>query len=182
VIATPQALALRRLLLVACALGATLAAHAASSSDLAVARSAPLAWGSLGCAAVLAGRRRRPVWRAWSRAGLVARLLVAEIALHLALAVAPWAFGVSAHHADPVLAPRTLAAHAAAALLLALVLAAGQRALTLAQRVARVVRRALRVAAPGAPPLLPAPGHDGLPWRSCPIGAPAARGPPLLVS
>jgi hypothetical protein len=182
VIATPQALALRRLLLVACALAATLAAHAASSSDLAISRSAPLAWGSLGCVAVLAGRGRRPVWRSWSPAGLVARLLVAQIALHLALAVAPWAFGVSAHHADPALAPRTLVAHAAAALLLALVLAAGQRALALAQRVARVVRRALRVAAPGATPLLPAPAAEGLLRPSRPAGAPGARGPPRVAS
>jgi hypothetical protein len=182
VIAVPQALAIRRLLLVACALGATLVAHSASSADLALTRSAPLAWGSLGCLAILAGRRRRPAWRAWSPAGLVARLLVAEIALHLALEAAPWAFGVSAHHSDPVLAPRTLAAHAAAALLLALVLGAGQHALALAQRVVRAVRRALRVAAAGPLPRLRPPREAARP-RLGPAGRSAgARGPPLIVS
>jgi hypothetical protein len=182
VIAAPQALAIRRLLLVACALGATLAAHAASSPDLVITRSAPLAWGSLGCVAILAGRRRRPVWRAWSPAGLMARLVMAEVVLHLALQAAPWAFGVSAHHSEPALAPRAVAAHAGAALALALVLAAGQRVLALAQRVVRAVRRAMRVARPGPLPRLRAPRERVRPRLVLAGRSPVARGPPLVVS
>lgn len=181
-IAVPQALAIRRLLLLACGLGATLLAHAASSADLAVTRAAPVAWGTLGCVAILAGRRRRPVWRAWSPAGLVARLVAAELVLHLALEAAPWAFGVSAHHSDPVLAPRTLAAHAGASLLLALVLAGGQRVLVIAQRMARAVRRALRPAAAGSRPRRPAPSEDVRPRLGHVPRPPGARAPPLLAS
>ncbi len=180
--APQQALALRRLLLTMAAMTGTLVAHAICSGGLAIAPAAPLVWGSVCCLAVIAGgrpgERRRAMWRAWSPAGLLARLVAVEMALHLALTGAPWAFGVTVHHSPDLVAPASLAAHGAAALVLGLALLAAQHVLSAAQHLIDALRRALRVAGATGPPRCVAPRHSRrrppAPSRR-PLGA---RGPP----
>ncbi len=144
-IAHQQALALRRSLLVLFGLGATLAAHAYCSGGVAITLAAPMAWGSLGCLALIVGARRHRVWREWSPLGLLVRIVVVELVLHVALTAAPWAFGIQVHHAPALLAPTTLLAHGAAGLVLALALMTAQHILSAAQRFVQALRRALRM-------------------------------------
>lgn len=178
-IAPEQALALRRLLLTVAGLTGTLVAHALCSGGLVVAPAAPLVWGSIGCLAVVAGpRSRRPRWREWSPLGLLARVVAVELALHVALTGAPWAFGVTVHHSPDIVAPATLAAHGAAALVLALALMAAQHVLSAAQNIIDALRRALRLTGAVGPPRVGAHVHT----RSAPASVRrrplGARGPP----
>lgn len=177
-IASQQALAVRRLLLIALALTATLAAHADCAGGLSLTPAAPVVWGTACCLAVLAPRRGRR-WSEWSAPGLLWRLAVLEGGLHLALTAAPWAFGVRVHHAPPPVGPRMLIAHACAALILALVFYGAQRLLSLAQGIVRAVRRVLRAAhRPGAPCGAPAPWRTPRPAVAR-VRSRAPRGPPV---
>jgi len=182
VIAPEQALALRRLLLTVAGLTGTLVAHALCSGGLVVAPAAPLVWGSIGCLAVVAGpRRRRPLWREWPPLGLLARVVAVELALHVALTAAPWAFGITVHHSPDLVAPTTLAAHGAAGLVLALALMAAQHVLSAAQDIIDALRRVLRVTGAVGPPRIAAAAHTQTapsPLRRRPLGA---RGPPVPV-
>jgi hypothetical protein len=143
-ISCEQAMALRRLMLLAAGLTATLVAHEACSSGMGLTRGAPFVWGSMGCLAIFAVRRRTFRWSEWSRLGVAVRLVVLELALHAVLTEAPWAFGVTVHHTSPLLGTATLVAHGAAAAVLAVVLIGAQRLLTALQRLVTVLRRALR--------------------------------------
>lgn len=177
-IASQQALAVRRMLLIALALAATLMAHADCAGGLSLTLAAPVVWGTACCLAVVAPQRGRQ-WSEWSAPGLLWRLAVIEAGLHLALTAVPWAFGVSVHHPPPLIGARTLIAHACAALILALVLYAAQRLLSLAQALARAVRRVLRAAhRPGAPSGAPAPWCTPRPVVPR-VRSRAPRGPPV---
>ena len=183
-IAPAQALALRRLLLTAAALTATLVAHAICAGGLDLVPAAPLVWGSACCLAVVAGPRRGAAWSDWSPPGLVARLVAIQLVLHAALTGAPWAFGVSVHHPPPLVTPSILVAHGAAAAVLAIVLLGAQRALSAAQRVVGAVRRGLlRLSqAAGAPARLAAPRLERRAPASISRRAFGARGPPVTSS
>jgi hypothetical protein len=181
VITAEQALAARRLALVAAGLGATLLAHALCAGGLTPTPLAPALWGSFACLAVVVGSRRRPRWREWSAGGTLARLLVVQLTAHLALTELPWAFGVSVHHSPPLLGAATMAAHGTAALLLGAWLIQAQRLLGALVRLVRRLRRALAPLRPcGDPHHRLAPCGDVA--RSAPRRLPeTARGPPLLA-
>lgn len=175
----PVALALRRAVAAGGALAATIAAHAIGTGELALAPVAPAAWlGMLAVAVMLGGRRR---WRARGVAGSLALMAPLQAAAHVALSLAPWLAGMAPHHAHGVdLGPATLAAHTAAAVLLALALAHLERLLGAAIHVAAVVRRHLarrpRPARRPARVAVPAPV-----LRSRIAARPGAcRGPPLI--
>jgi hypothetical protein len=177
-----HALALRRLLLAVSAVAATLVAHALCAGGLAV-RPAGLALsGSSACLAVIARPAAEARWREWSPCGLLARLLVVEIALHLALTVAPWAFGITVHHAPPLLSPTVLVVHGSVVLLFGLALLGAQRLLSAAVRIVRALRRALRAAPSRLALRLRA--HEGAPVspHSRSRRPRAARGPPAPAS
>ena len=72
----------------------------------------------------------------------LAILVAAQAAVHVAMSVAPWAFGLAPHH-EPALAvgPAALAAHVAAAVVLAVLVARLERLLDRALRAVRAVRR-----------------------------------------
>jgi len=160
----------------------TLVAHAVCSGGLVIAPAAPLVWGSICCIAVIAGarpgRHPRPMWREWSPAGLLARLVAVEMALHLALTGAPWAFGVTVHHSPDLIAPATLAAHGVAALVLALALMAAQHVLSAAQNLIDALRRVLRVTGATGPPRSRAPHRTHRPPAAPGRRLLGARGPP----
>ena len=111
-------------------------------------------------------------------AGLLARLVAVEMALHLALNGAPWAFGVTAHHSPDLVEPATLTAHGAAALVLALALMAAQHVLSAAQSLVNALRRALRVTGATGPPRFVATRYSHRPPPAPTRRQPGARGPP----
>jgi hypothetical protein len=105
----------------------------------------------------------------------------AQAAVHCAMTYAPWAFGLAPHHHDAALVgPEALAAHAAAALLLALLATRLDAWLARAVAAVAAVRRWLapRPAAPAVPAA--PPSRAGLAPRRIPRGAAPCRGPPLL--
>ena len=121
-------------------LAATLSAHLVAQDDVGIARGAPLTWALMLVVAGLPWSRRR----SWSRRGparLFAQLAIGQVLLHLAMGVAPWAFGLTVHHADSALSMTALAIHGLAALLLAVLLARAERLVETAIRVVQAVRR-----------------------------------------
>jgi hypothetical protein len=174
-----QALAVRRLLLVAAGLGATLVAHALCAGGIGIAPAAPAVWGSIACLAVLLAPRRRAPWRAWSAAGTLGRLLAVELTAHAAVTAAPWAFGVTVHHRPPLVSTSALVAHGVAAVVLVIVLLQAQRALGVLVRLVRRIRRVVtrRPTRPAWQLRLVAT-TTVLPARPRPRPA-GARGPPL---
>ncbi len=179
---SPQhALAARRLLMMVCALGATLGAHAAAAGGLGLLPMAPLVWGSLASLAILVPRPAHPAWRELSPWGILARLAALQISLHCAMTAAPWAFGLAVHHRTALVTPLALIAHAVATILLATLLARAERLLSLAQAMARAVRRALARTTTKAPPH-PARAHAAeRALRGRRRRAHPARGPPLAA-
>lgn len=174
------ALALRRLAVASGALAASLVAHCAATGDLVVTRSAPAVWAGLLAVATLAGRRRG--WRPRGFGPALVRMGVAQALVHLAMSAAPWAFGLAGHHAAGIgLPPATLAAHAAAAVVLALLVTRLEAWLGRAVGLIRRLRRRLSDA--GA---APAPRRVALPSPALvsrrPVGRLACRGPPRLRS
>lgn len=147
------AAAARRGALAAAAIGATLGGHVLTGAHLGLLPVAPALWAAVVLLAVLWGARRIPTgFTAWSPGRVLALLVAGQLAVHAVLARAPWALGVAEHHTAPLLAPSTLAAHAAVALAIWMALCFGQRVLVVALAVARVLlggpaprlRRALR--------------------------------------
>jgi hypothetical protein len=107
----------------------------------------------------------------------VALLLCAQAAFHAVATWAPWAVGLGGHAHPAALAPGSLAAHAAAALVLGVLLVRGSRLLDAAVRVARRLRRPARGRT--GPPPQPAPAHATPTPRSAIAGRGAgARAPP----
>ncbi len=174
-----HALALRRLAVAGGALAASLLAHCAAMGDLALTPAAPVAWGCLLAIVTLVGGRRR--FRPRGLAGSLAAMGAAQSLVHLAMSGAPWAFGLAPHHHDaPLLGPEALAAHAAAALALAVLAARLEAWLARALRFAGAVRRwlAARPAPVAASAALPRPPARAP--RRASRGATPCRGPPLL--
>lgn len=158
----PVALAVRRQVVAAGAIGASLAAHCAPGGGLELTRGAPVIWaGGLAMVTLLGGRRR---WRPRGFAGSLALMAGAQAAAHLAMSAAPWAFGLAVHHhGDVPVTPDAAVWHAAAALLLAALVtwleALCGRAMALVVRLRRLLRARPRRPAParrldraGAPP------------------------------
>jgi hypothetical protein len=114
----PVALAVRRQVVAAGAIGASVVAHCAPEGDLETAPGAPVVWGgALAMVTLLGGRRR---WRPRGFAGSLVLMAGAQAGVHLAMSAVPWAFGLAVHHQGGVLvAPDAAAWHAAAALVLA---------------------------------------------------------------
>jgi hypothetical protein len=174
------ALALRRAVLAAACVGPTVGAHAASHGG--AVRVSPFT--AVACLAIVAaaaaagsGRRRlRPL----SPLTLFAVLAAGQAAAHAAMTVAPWAFALEVHHAEPAVTAAGLLAHLVVLLALTVVLCLADRLLAGALALVAALRRMLaRRPGPAARGGRPAPISIVLaPARA---GAPARpRGPPRL--
>lgn len=136
---------LRRGAVGAAALTATLVAHAASGADVALTATAPLVWMGV----VLFGaqglwRRCGEGFRAWGPVRMLATLALVQAALHVAIHVAPWAFGFVGHAHAPLLSATAVGAHAAVALVFGAALWWGETVLSRMVDVVDAVRSALR--------------------------------------
>lgn len=176
------ATALRRTAVMAAALLASLTAHAVADGHVALTARAPLLWLGLLAMTVPCGAMR-PVtdFRARSPLAIAVILVVAQAAMHMAMTELPWAFGLQAqHHEQATLTAGALVAHGVAALLLSVLLSAGERMLAAAVAAGRAIVMAL------APPRRPRGTHPGflLPCAVCaPVPHPhtrcgASRAPP----
>ena len=173
--------ALRRLAVAGGALAASLIAHCAAAGDLALTATAPVAWTGLLATVTLVGARRG--FRPRGLGGSLAAMAGAQAAVHTSMTWAPWAFGLAPHHHDAALitAP-ALMAHAAAALVLALLAVRLEAWLARAISAVAAVRRWL------AP--RPAPARQDSPLAAGPGRAPRpvlgggvpCRGPPRLLT
>jgi len=178
-ITATHALAARRLAIGAGALGASALAHRCAVGDMDATPATPLVWGGL--LAVLTILGGRVGWRPRGFAATAAILAAAQAAVHVAMTVAPWAFGLAPHH-EPALAagPAALAAHGAAALVTALLVTRLERVLDRALRAVRAVRRWL-----ARHPRPPRPGRVAAPAVPVRGGRAAivhvARGPPAVA-
>ncbi|MFN8122144.1 MAG: hypothetical protein U0237_06895 [Thermoleophilia bacterium] len=174
-----QALAVRRALVAAAALAATVAAHHAATGHTAVYAGTPALWLGIVAVAALVGPRARR-FRPRGPAATTAALAAAQVAAHALLTQAPWALGLAGHPGAPLVTPGALVAHAAAALVLAVLLTGTDAALAALCAAARRIAARLRGARPVPPPrgdrLTPAArpeaGRRALPVRS-------SRGPPV---
>lgn len=177
-ISAPRAHAARRAMLAAAGLASAITAHVIAMGDLAVLPVAPALWLMFVALAAVIGTRRR----AFAARGLaVTALLVvgSQFVVHAGMTVAPWAFGLQAHHAAPLLTPGMALAHVAAAVVLIAAVAFGERMLAALSRVVGLITGSPR------PPALPAVVACIAPL--CAVRPPAAvslpsaptRGPPV---
>lgn len=135
-----SALALRRLAVAGGALGATVAAHCLAVGDLTLLPIAPAAWLGLLAMAMVVGPRVHFRPRGVMRTFVLTFVL--QAVAHVAMSVAPWAAGLAPHHAAGVEVDAVaVAAHAAAALMLAVAIAGLERLLQRAMGVVAAVRR-----------------------------------------
>jgi hypothetical protein len=178
-ITATHALAARRVALGAGALGASALAHRCAVGDMDATRATPVVWlGLLAVLTLLGGRVR---WRPRGFAETVAILGAAQAAVHVAMTVAPWAFGLAPHH-EPALAvgPAALSAHLAAAVVIAVLVARLERVLDRALHAVRAVRRWLtRRPRPPRPARVPVPPALAPRWAAPVVHL--ARGPPVVV-
>jgi hypothetical protein len=119
-------------------LAATLVAHAVAVGDIAVATYAPVTWAMLLLGAALCGSRRTFVSRGFAHTAIL--LTVVQISLHASSSRGPWAFGLVTHHEMPLVDLRSLTVHAAAALMLAVLLRGIDRILATAVAFVRLLR------------------------------------------
>lgn len=173
-----RAFAYRRAGLVGAALLATATAHGLTLADWHVSRGAPVAWAGWISAAVLVGRRGRP-WRERSLARTVILLLTLQFAAHACLTFAPWMLGLAGHSEVAAIGFVAIAAHCAAALVLALVIRRGERVLTRAINVVETIARRLRGTARGAAPRAAAIRAPAWRPRTAASRLCVARGPPM---
>ncbi len=176
-----HATTLRRLLLFAAALAATLVAHALSAGEVHPVPAAPLVWGSIAALIVVTGRVGGSAWRRRSAREILVRLLVLQVVLHLLMTAAPWAFGLGVHHRPALVTPLVLVAHGAAAIVLTALLARAERLLALAQAVAAAVRAALAPPRTRARHLPRVTAGNGRPPADPGPRRVRARGPPVLA-
>ena len=109
-------------------MASAIAAHVAASGELSLLPVAPALWAMLIALAAVIGTRRTPF--AARGIGVTAALVVASQAvMHVGMVFAPWAFGLQAHHADPLITPASGMAHVAAAIALIALVAWGERLL-----------------------------------------------------
>lgn len=175
----PRAHAARRASVAAAGIASAIMAHLVTMGDLAVLPVAPALWAMIIALAAVLGTRRAP----FARRGLAvtaALVLASQMAMHVGMVAAPWAFGIAAHHAEPLVTPASAIAHVVAAVVLVALVAWGERLLAALVAVARAVfghaRR--RPARPGVVARLLARGTCRLPRTSFAHVAPS-RGPPL---
>ena len=176
-----RAHAARRASIAAAGVLSAIGAHVAAMGDLAVLPVAPALWAMfIGLAAVI-GTRRAPF--AARGLGVTALLVLAsQMLMHVGMVAAPWAFGIAAHHAEPMLTPASAAAHVIAAVVLVALVAWGERLLAAVCAVAHALA-AVGAAArpPGRPGLVmrTAPAVRALPMRGGFAAATPSRGPPV---
>ncbi len=155
-------------------------AHRVAVGDLDVTAATPVVWMGLLAMVAVVGPRRR--FRPRGFAACAAVICAAQMGVHLAMGVVPWAFGLVPHHAPGLaVGPAALAAHAVAGVVLAAALVWLEGLLARTVAIGRRLRRWL-TAAPGRaraarhhPPRAVAP-------RSAARGSALCRGPPLLRS
>lgn len=175
-----RAHAARRASIAAAGVVSAIAAHMAAMGEMAILPVAPALWAMfIGLAAVI-GTRRAPF--AVRGIGITALLVLAsQMVMHVGMVTAPWAFGIAAHHAEPMLTPASAAAHVVAALVLVALVAWGERLLAALMSAARAL-----VAIPMARP----PRRPGAVARISPVAsqhplhggfliATPSRGPPV---
>ncbi|WP_217913136.1 hypothetical protein [Miltoncostaea marina] len=175
----PQALALRRAVLAAGALAATLGAHALAVGGLRVLPVAPAAWAGLVAVAALLGPRRRFRPRGAGRTLAVAAAL--QALAHAVLLAAPWAAGVAGDHAGHAPAGAAqLIPHLAAAVLTAVLVARLERWLARAAALARAVGRWFAAAGAASAPRGRVAARAPRPARAAAAAPRRTRGPPPL--
>lgn len=175
-----NALAARRLAVAGGALAVSVLAHRAAVGDLDVTWATPVVWMGLLAVVAVVGPRRR--FRPRGPVGCLVAMCSAQIAVHMAMGVAPWAFGLVPHHAPGLaLGPSALIAHALAGLALAAALLWLEGLLARAMAIGRRLRRRL-TPAPGRPRLGRGRAGDVPLPASAPLGSPVCRGPPLTCS
>lgn len=137
-ISAPRAHAARRASIAAAGISSAIAAHVVSMGGMDILPVAPALWAMLIAVVAVLGTRRAPfVARGL---GVTAVLVVAsQVAMHVAMVAAPWAFGLAAHHAEPLLTPASAVAHVVAAVVLIALVAWGERLLAALSAVARAV-------------------------------------------
>lgn len=173
-----RAHALRRASIAAAGVVSAIAAHVAATGELSVLPVAPALWAMLVLLAAVVGTRRAP-FAARGLAMTAALVVASQVVMHVGMVLAPWAFGLQAHHAEPLLTPASGLAHVAAAVVLIALVAWGERLLAALSRVAR----ALLVATPrrrrsGLAARVVAPASLNVPACVLPGAAPT-RGPPV---
>jgi len=177
-----SALALRRLAVAGGALGATVVAHCLAVGDLTLMPVAPAAWLGLLAMAMVVGPRVRFRPRGVLRTFVL--MFVLQTVAHVAMSVAPWAAGLAPHHAAGVeMGAVAVAAHAGAALILAVAIAGLERMLHRAVGMVTAVRRWL-----AAPARRRTARHARVAWPENRMPARPAptvrccRGPPIVRS
>ncbi|MBL6633670.1 MAG: hypothetical protein ISP32_04650 [Thermoleophilia bacterium] len=137
-ISAPRAHAVRRASIAAAGIASAIAAHMVAMGDLALLPVAPALWAMLIALAAVIGTRRAPfVARGMGATALL--VVLSQMAMHVGMVTAPWAFGIAAHHAEPLLTPGSAVAHVVAAIVLVALVAWGERALAVLSAVARAV-------------------------------------------
>jgi len=164
-----RAHAARRASIAAAGVVSAIAAHVAAMGDMAILPVAPALW------AMFIGLAVRGI-------GITALLVLAsQMVMHVGMVTAPWAFGIAAHHAEPMLTPASAVAHVVAALVLVALVAWGERLLAALMSAARAL-----VAIPMTRP----PRRPGVVARISPVAsqhplhggfliATPSRGPPV---
>ncbi len=175
-----NALAARRMAVAAGALGVSLLAHAVAVGDLDLTWATPVVWTGLLAVVAVAGPRRR--FRPRGPLACLATMCSAQVAVHVAMGIAPWAFGLAPHHAPAIaLGPAALAAHAAAGAVLAAALLWLESLLARAMAIGRRLRRWLTAAPGRAARARTRALAVAIPGGAL-AGSPVCRGPPLLRS
>ena len=173
-----RAHAARRALVASAGVASAITAHAVTMGGLDLLPIAPALWAMAIGLAALIGTRSRP-FRARGIA-LTALLVVApQVVMHAGMVAAPWAFGLTVHHAEPFISPASAVAHVVAAIVLIALVAWGERLLAAVSAVARAVlgdvprRRRIAVVTRLRVPAEPSWATGGL-RRAIP-----SRGPPV---
>ncbi|MCC6831867.1 MAG: hypothetical protein IT200_11025 [Thermoleophilia bacterium] len=137
---TRTAIVIRRSAILTGAITATVGVHVISAGHVAVLPAAPFGWLSIVAALIPLMTVAAPrTFTARPPLVLLGITLTAQAAAHLAMSAAPWAFGLVEYHDPAPATPVALVAHLAAAVLLALLLAKGERILAAAVAVAQAI-------------------------------------------
>lgn len=137
-ISAPRAHAARRASIAAAGIASAIAVHIVSMGGLEVLPVAPALWAMLIVLAAVVGTRRAP-FAARGIATTTSLVVLSQVAMHIGMVAAPWAFGLAAHHAEPLVTPGSAVAHVAAAVVLVALVARGERALAMLASVTRAI-------------------------------------------
>jgi hypothetical protein len=175
-----NALAARRLAMAGGALAVSMLAHRVAVGDLDLTPATPVVWVGLLAMVAVVGPRRG--FRPRGPLACLAAMCAAQMAVHLAMGIAPWAFGLVPHHAPGLaLGPSALVAHAVAGIVLAAALVWLEGLLARATAIGRRLRRWLTAAPGRARGARARVASIGAPGAAL-LGAPDCRGPPALRS